>query len=126
MKGVDLLRTRREFGEHFGRAVKLSTLAIAGQGLFYGLSVLLARRLGVDGFEAYSVAVAAVLLLASVSTLGLEKYALRVLPSFVEHEDWARARGYVHLGRRRTLWASLLLAAALGLGWNWWKTDSPR
>ena len=37
----------------------------------------------------------------------------------------ARARGYVKFGLRRTLWTSLLLAAALGLGWNWWKIDSP-
>ncbi len=57
---------------HFGRAAQLSTLAIAGQGLFYLLTVVLARRLGVDGFEAYSVAVAAVVLLASVATRGLE------------------------------------------------------
>ena len=66
---------------HFGRAAQLSTLAFAGQGLFYLLTVVLARRLGVDGFEAYSVAVAAVVLLASFATWGLEKYAMRVLPS---------------------------------------------
>ena len=120
-----MLQAPREFREHFGRAAQLSTLAIAGQGLFYGLSVLLARRLGVNGFEAYSVAIAAVLLLASLSTLGLEKYALRVVPSYVEHGDWARAMGYVRFGLRRTLWASLLLAAALGLGWNRGNADSP-
>ncbi len=110
---------------HFGRAAQLSTLAIAGQGLFYLLTVVLARRLGVDGFEAYSVAVAAVVQLASLATWGLEKYAMRILPSLFERGDWARASGYVRFGLRRTLWTSLLAATALGVGWTWWATDTP-
>jgi O-antigen/teichoic acid export membrane protein len=113
------------FRGHFGRAAQLATLAIAGQGLFYLLTVVLARRLGVDGFEAYSVAVAAVVLLASFATWGLEKYAMRVLPSLFERGDWARARGYVRFGLRRTLWTSLLVATVLGVGWAWWATDTP-
>jgi len=86
---------------------------------------VLARRLGVDGFEAYSVAVATIFLLASVATRGVEKYAMRVLPPLFARGDWARARGYVRFGLRRTLGTSLLLAAALSAGWNWWASDTP-
>ena len=43
---------------HLSRAARLSTLAFTGQGLYYLLTIVLARTLGVHGFEAYSVAVA--------------------------------------------------------------------
>ncbi len=44
---------------HLGRAAKLAILAITGQGVAYLFSIVLARRLGVEGFEAYVVASAA-------------------------------------------------------------------
>ena len=112
------------FQGNISRAAKLSTLAFAGQGIYTLLTVVLARRLGVDGFEAFSVAVASVVLLASLATWGLEKYAMRVLPSLFERGDWARARGYLRFSLRRTLSTSLLAAAALGVGWNWWTPET--
>ncbi len=48
---------------HFGRAAQLATLAITGQTVAYLVAVLLARRLGVDGFEAYVVASALFILM---------------------------------------------------------------
>ena len=64
--------------ENTRKALQLCLLALVNYLLFYGTGVLLARALGVGGFKAYSVAVAAVTLLASITTLGLEKYAQRV------------------------------------------------
>jgi O-antigen/teichoic acid export membrane protein len=77
---------------------------LANYGLFYGLSVYLARTLDADGFEEYSVAVATVLMLASFATLGLEKFALRALPGYHEKRDWSHAFGFAAFGARvRTL-----------------------
>ncbi len=103
---------------HFGRAAKLAGLAIFGQGTAYLLSILLARRLGVDGFEAYAVGSSAFMLMAMVAPRGVEKYTLRLLPVLYERHDWGRARGLVGFGWRRTLRTSLLLAVAVGL-WTW-------
>ena len=61
------------------QATSLVGVAIAGQAVAYVLSVLVARRLGVDGFEAYVVASAVFILLATFAPRGAEKYALRRL-----------------------------------------------
>ena len=103
---------------------KLALLAVAGQGIAYLLSVVLAGRLGVLGFEAYVVAAAAFVLMVTVAPRGYEKYALRRLPALFEHRDWGRARGFLRVGLRGTLWASLLTAAAVGF-WVWWVSDLP-
>jgi len=109
---------------HLSRAAKLATLAIAGQGIAYLLSVVLARRLGVDGFEAYVVASAAFTLMVTFAPRGIEKYALRLLPALFERGDWGHARGFLRFGLRRTLWTSLLAGTGVGL-WAWWWGDFP-
>ena len=62
-------------------------LAVAGQSVAYLLAVVLARQLGVDGFEAYAVASAAFTLMVMYTPRGLEKYALRILPALFQRED---------------------------------------
>jgi O-antigen/teichoic acid export membrane protein len=78
-------------------------LAFAGQALVYALSLLLARRLGVDGFDDYAVASAVFMLLVGIACLGSEKYALRLLPVLLERGDWGRVRGYLRFGLQRGL-----------------------
>ena len=65
----------------------LAGLAVAGQVIAYLLSAVLARRLGVDGFEAYVVASAAFMLMVTVAPRGIEKYALRVLPALLDRGE---------------------------------------
>jgi len=113
-----------KFREHIGRAGQLAAVACAGQVASYALYIVLARRTGVSEFEDYAVAVGAVTLLASFTTLGLEKYAVRILPVFYERGDWAGARGYAGFALRRTLWTSIAAGAALALGWGWWDPGS--
>ena len=97
---------------HLGRAVGLGMIAVTGQGVIYLLSVVLARQLGVDGFEAYAVASAAFTLMVVSAPRGIEKFALRIIPVLYERGDWGRARGFLRFGLRRTLWTTLLIGSA--------------
>ena len=99
--------------------LKLAALAIAGQGLSYALGVLLARWLGVESFEAYAVASAAFVVMVTVATRGLDKFALRIVLRLIERRDWARARGYVLFGVRSTLCASLITGVIVSLAASW-------
>jgi O-antigen/teichoic acid export membrane protein len=86
-------------------------LAVAGQSVAYFLTIVLARQLSVDGFEAYAVASAAFTLMVMYTPRGLEKYALRLLPALFERKDWPHAKGYLRFGLRRIITVSLLLGS---------------
>ena len=105
-----------------GQAAKLAALAAAGQVIAYMLTMVLARRLGIDGFEAYVVASAAFILMVTIAPLGIDKYALRLLPALLARADWPLVRGFLVYGLRRTLLASLLIGSAVG-AWAAWKRD---
>lgn len=94
------------------KALQLCLLALVSYVLFYGIGVYLARALGVSGYKSYSVAIATLTLLASITTLGLEKYAVRALPAYYEGQDWSRARGFTIFGRNLILWSSLVVVLA--------------
>ena len=81
-------------------AFQLCLLATANYLLFYGLGVFLARTLGIKGFGQYNAAVATFTLLASVATLGLEKFALRAFSSYVAQKNWSYARGFARFSMR--------------------------
>ncbi len=105
-----------------GGAARVSTLAVAGQGIGFLLAVVLARQLGVDGFEAYVVASAVFMLMVTLAPRGVDKFALRLFPVLLEREDWGRAKGYLIFGARRTLWTSVAVGAAVGV-WAWFIRD---
>ena len=107
-----------------GRATRLAILAVAGQSVAYFLTIVLARQLSVDGFEAYAVASAAFTLMVMYTPRGLEKYALRLLPALFERKDWAHARGYLRFGLRRTFATSIVLGLATFL-WVNFLSDYP-
>ena len=92
-----------------GTAARLALLAVFGEALFYGLYIAMARTLDDLEFERFAVAVATVTLVAAVTTLGLDKYAMRVLPAALERGDDAQARGYTRFAIRR-----IGIASALG------------
>lgn len=94
----------------------LCLLAFASYGLFYGLTIFLARTLDTEGFESYNVAVATLTLLASLTTLGLEKYALRALPAFFDRQDWDHGRGFVWFGWRAILATSVAVGVVYSVG----------
>lgn len=96
-------------------ALVLCLLALINFVLFYAIGVLLARVLGVSGYKAYSVAIATVTLLASFSTLGLEKYAQRALSAYAEVGDWSHDRGFRLFGRYVVLATALVTLSSYGL-----------
>jgi len=99
-------------------------LAVAGQSVAYFLTIVLARQLSVDGFEAYAVASAAFTLMVMYTPRGLEKYALRILPVLFQREDWAQARGYLRFGLRRTFATAIVLGLVTFL-WVKYFSDYP-
>jgi O-antigen/teichoic acid export membrane protein len=116
--GHHLLATRgNEFempSEHL-RALALCGLSLANYGLFYVISILLARSLSIRDFDDYNVAVSSVLVLTALATLGLEKYALRCLPALQQQEDWSQSRGFLQFSQRRILIWSCALVVLLGV-----------
>lgn len=114
--------SERETSRSRAHASQLVGVAIAGQGVGYLLSVLLARRLSLEGFEAYLVASAAFILLATFAARGSEKYALLRFPALLRREDWGMAHGLLAFGVRRTLFTALAAATALSV-WNWWARE---
>jgi O-antigen/teichoic acid export membrane protein len=114
--------------ERAAKARHLVMIAIAGQAVGYILVVLMARRLGVAGFEAYAVASAAFILLATFAPRGAEKYALRQLPAMLQQAQAGRARGLLRFGVRRTLATALASGVAVGAAsaWGWREIDETR
>lgn len=92
--------------------LRVIAIAAAGQAIAYGLAVLLARRLGVAGFEAYVVASAIFIVMVALAPCGLDKYAVRAIPPLLADRDWGMARGFLRYGARRTLLVSIAMAAA--------------
>jgi O-antigen/teichoic acid export membrane protein len=101
------------------KALQLCLLAGANYLLFYGLGVFLARTIGVTEFGRYSVAVATFTMLASVSTLGLEKFALSAFPGYVQQARWDYARGFARFSLLIILAVSAFAALAFAVG-KWW------
>jgi O-antigen/teichoic acid export membrane protein len=95
---------------------RLVAIAISGQIIAYVLAIFVARRVTVAGFEAYVVASAIFILLATLAPLGSEKYTLRQFPALVAAGDWARAHGLLRFGVRRTLLTAGIAGAAVA-GW---------
>lgn len=91
------------------QALVLCGFSVANYALLYVTSILLARTLSVADFDDYNVAVSSVLVLTSLATLGLEKYALRCLPAWHNHQDWARSSGFLQFSRRLILVTGLVL-----------------
>ena len=91
------------------QALVLCGFSVGNYALLYVTSILLARTLSVPDFDDYNVAVSSMLVLTSLATLGLEKYALRCLPAWHNHQDWARSRGFLQFSRRLILITSLVL-----------------
>lgn len=101
--------------ENLRKPLQLCLLALINYLLFYGIGVFLARVLGVGGYKSYSVAIATLTLLASLTTLGLEKYAQRALTAYCDTGDWSHARGFTYFGRNTVFVAGIVATALYAL-----------
>jgi len=97
-------------------SLMLFGLTLSHYALMYWANIFLARHLTIDAFDDYSVAVSIVTLLSTLATLGLEKYALRLISLYIERENWPRLRGFWVFSLRAIVLFSILLLGLLGLG----------
>jgi len=94
----------------------LFCLSLTNYGLMYWANIFLARHLAIDAFADFSVAISIVTLLSTLATLGLEKYALRLVSLYIERENWPRLRGFWLFSLRAIVLFSILLLGMLSLG----------
>lgn len=100
-------------------ATQLSILSLAGQALAYVLGIVLARQLGVAGFESYVVAAAAFILMVTLVPQGLEKYSLKRLPGLIERGQDGLLHGFLRFSIRRVLLGSVLVGGLVAFAaWN--------
>lgn len=97
----------------YSRALLLCALALANFLWFYVTNIVLARNLTVPDFDDYSVAISVVTVLATVATLGLEKYALHCIPVYRDHGDWSHTRGFLRFSLTVIFIFSVLLVVVL-------------
>lgn len=88
-------------------SIVLCVLALLSYLIQFATNVLLARNLSQIDFEDYNLAMAIVLTMSTVATLGFEKLALYLLPVFREREDWNRTRGFLRSARRSVITDSI-------------------
>lgn len=98
-------------GQQAIRGAVLSGLSIIQYLLFFGVSAFLARRLSVEDFDDYNVAVSSILILSTLATLGLEKFALQCLPQYQVRGDWHGVAGFMRFGILIVFGVSFLLIA---------------
>lgn len=90
-------------------------LSLSNYALMYWVNIFLARHLAIGEFDDYSVAVSVVTLLSTLATLGLEKYALRMVALNIEREKWGRLRNFLHFSVRIIVVFSVILLGIMSL-----------
>jgi O-antigen/teichoic acid export membrane protein len=98
-----------------GSSLILFGLSLCNYALMYWVNIFLARHLRIGEFDDYSVAISVVTLLSTLATLGLEKYALRMVALNIERKKWGRLRHFLHFSVRIIVVFSLILLGTLSL-----------
>jgi len=98
-------------GSNFGPLV-LSVYSVASYAAFFLVNAVLARNLPIEQFNDYNVGVSTLLMLAALTPLGLEKFALKILPALNERESWAHSRGFLRFSMLTVLFVGLVLLVA--------------
>ena len=101
----------------------LLLLSILSCALSYSTAIVVARSLGVNGYDDYAVAISAALILATLAEMGTGKYAMRILPQFVENNQWSLAKGYYKFSFRLIFAVSIVLALFMAVS-EWLKDDT--
>lgn len=97
-------------------SLMLFGLSLGNYVLMYWANIFLARHLNIGEFDDYSVAISVVTLLSTLATLGLEKYALRMVALNIERQKWGRLRNFLSFSFRIILVFSLFLLGLLAVG----------
>lgn len=97
-------------------ACTIAVLQLAGLGLSFVLSVVLARWLGSDDFGYFVYVVSWVVLLAVAGSFGLDVTVVRQLPVYAARADWGSLRGLLRWANVTTL---IVSAAGVGIALLW-------
>ncbi|MDD2761191.1 MAG: oligosaccharide flippase family protein [Methylomonas sp.] len=96
-------------------SLMLFGLSLGNYALMFVANVFLARQLSIEAFDDYSVSVSVVTLLSTLATLGLDKYALRLVALNIERENWGRLRSFLRFSTRTILLFSCVLLVILSV-----------
>jgi O-antigen/teichoic acid export membrane protein len=96
----------------FRGALLIVAIQLVSVVLRYASQVLFARWIGANDYGNYSYALALAQTLATLAVLGLPAGAIRFVPDYVVHRDWARLNGIV-LRSRQLVGGAGIGAAAL-------------
>lgn len=99
------------------QTVPLLLFSISSFVLSYTTAIIFARALGAVGYDDYAVAVSFAVILSTLAEMGAGKFALRVMPVYVDRGEWSAAKGYLRFSIGLILVVSLLLAA-VGAAWE--------
>jgi O-antigen/teichoic acid export membrane protein len=94
-------------------------LRVAGAGMAFLFSVVLARTLGADAVGLYFLALTQITFIAVLARLGLDTALLRETAVHVSRGDWAAVLGEARMGIRLVLLTSIGLALGLALLAPW-------
>lgn len=90
-----------------------SAYVVTAAGISYAVTLVIhvaaARLLDPVDFGAYSAAIAMSGVICTCATLGLEKYALRVMPEYLRNNSISKARGYMLFGAVLTVSCAAVL-----------------
>jgi O-antigen/teichoic acid export membrane protein len=88
---------------------------VAGTALSFGLNVVLARSLGVEGYGVFAYAATWLATLLVFCGLGLNTTTLRYVAAYRAQEEWALLKGFVRVSRLATTAASIATAVVLAI-----------
>ncbi|WP_226705043.1 lipopolysaccharide biosynthesis protein [Microbulbifer elongatus] len=97
--------------EHFSEVGKLALIAFPGHGVIFLINLVLARSLSVSAYEHYVIAAAVFLLMLAVTSQGLDKYALRMMPGKFASKQYGQAARYLRFSISRLLLGAIIVAA---------------
>jgi len=108
----DLRKSVRDACESsfFRIAASSFAIKIVAAGTAFGLQIILARSLGAKDYGDYVYVLTWILLLMSLSSLGMDGAALRFVASYAGQEAWGELRGFVLRGIQWVLFASIVIS----------------
>ena len=84
---------------------------VSGAGVSYFAQVMTARIVGPEGFGLYMLAIAWMVMLATLSTLGLHVSLLRLIPTYGSRKDWPAMKGVIRFALLRVGSTGLFVTA---------------
>ncbi len=103
----------------FKGAASSFAVKTAGVGLAFILQVTLARITGKEEYGLYTYVIAWVTIASMLSPLGINRTAVKFIPSYIASKNYTALRSYIHWALLFTLITSMTVSSAAALGLNY-------